>query len=60
MAIDNKLADPSSRLNAGQQKELRALATVDRTVDELKDRYYKVARAILMARGLTDHALVRR
>jgi hypothetical protein len=41
-----------------QKKDLAALEKVDRTVDELKDRYYKVARTLLIARGQTQHAIV--
>jgi len=32
----------------------------DRTVDELKDRYYKVAREILVLRGDSEHAIVKK
>lgn len=30
----------------------------ERSVDELKDRYYSVAKAILLARGLKNHPIV--
>jgi hypothetical protein len=33
------------------KRELKTISKSDRSVDELKDRYYSVARAILLARG---------
>lgn len=42
-------------------RELKAAAKrvfKDRTVDELKDRYYKVAREVLLNRGDSEHAIV--
>jgi DNA methyltransferase 1-associated protein 1 len=32
----------------------------ERTVDEIKDRYYSVARAVLELRGLSDHPLLKK
>jgi len=32
----------------------------DRTVDELKDRYYTVAREVLLLRGESDHPIVKK
>jgi hypothetical protein len=32
----------------------------ERTVDEIKDRYYSVAKAVLEVRGLLDHQIVKK
>lgn len=32
----------------------------ERTVDEIKERYYSVAKAILENRGLNDHPIVKK
>ena len=33
---------------------------LERTVDEIKDRYYSVAKAVLEIRGQTDHQIVKK
>lgn len=39
-------------------KEKEQLTAAERTVEEIKDRYYEVTRAILLARGQKDHVIV--
>jgi len=33
---------------------------LDRSVDELKDRYYKICKAILLVRGQNNHPIVQK
>jgi hypothetical protein len=42
------------------QKAFEKIKFHDRTVDELKERYYSVAKAVLEARGQFDHPIVKR
>jgi DNA methyltransferase 1-associated protein 1 len=39
---------------------LKAIQKSDRTVDELKDRYYSVAKALLEAKGQKSHPIVQK
>ena len=39
-------------------KEKEQLTAAERTVEEIKDRYYEITRAILLARGQKDHVIV--
>ena len=37
--------------SAPTKREAKALSKIDRTVDELKDRYFSIAKEVLLARG---------
>lgn len=52
-----------SLLQPEKKRDLKALekkAFHERTVDELKDRYYSIAKAILEIRGQVDHPIVKK
>lgn len=41
-----------------KKRDIKALTKSDRSVDELKDRYYSVAKAVLESRGQKSHPIV--
>jgi hypothetical protein len=43
-----------------RKRDLKAIQKSDRTVDELKDRYYSVAKALLEAKGQKSHPIVQK
>ena len=42
----------------GKKREQKSLLKSDRSVDEIKDRYYTVSKAVLEARKETNHPIV--
>jgi len=45
---------------ARNKRELKAINKSDRSVEELKDRYFSVSSAILQARGQSNHPIVQK
>jgi hypothetical protein len=45
---------------SSKKREKKSILKSDRSVDELKDRYYTVAKALLQAKGETSHPIVTR
>ena len=43
-----------------KKREKKSILKSDRSVDELKDRYYTVAKALLQAKGDASHPIVTR
>lgn len=50
-----ELADQATR-----KRELKAISKSDRSVDEVKNRYYQVAKAVLEGRGQKNHPIVQK